>query len=670
MKVRPEETQLRQFSGHSTYDHRGREEYVEPEAIDHGTTLIVAPEDPERRLKIQSIAGEQLMLLDGRHVAQNGWYVLRSLIPAGQTGVVAEWLLTPHLLPDWIRPPMIGHSQVGYVPSQPKKAILELDRRDTPLKEAVLMKLGDSGEWFEAYRGEVTVWGEYLRYNYVVFDFSTVRADGLYRILYGDFETDAFPIGPDVYDRIWHPTLDVWFPVQMDHMFVNEAYRVWHGAAHLDDARQAPVNHQHFDGFRMGDSTDTRFKPGEHIPGLNIGGWFDAGDYDIRTGSHCATVMHLVKSWETFRLERDQTLVDQEQRYTDIHHPDGKPDLLQQIEHGVLALIAQHRVFGRAIQDIIVPKLHQYHHLGDGSVMTDNLFYDPELKPGEQTGTHSGIPDDRWAFTNRNSGTNYASIAALAAASRALSGYNKTLSGECLEAALAAWEDEHNQPASENQRGAFFRGFSERGAALQLFIATGEERFAKRFEELLWPGMERGLAWNMGAAVEALPHMDDPFRQKLIPLVGKFKESNEELLRQNPFGVSIRPGGWAGNAGIMGWAATNYELHKAFPDIIGPEYTWRGIDYIFGCHPVHNVSFVSGIGHRSKTKAYGSNRADFTAIPGGVVPGVLILKPDFPENLLDWPLLWGENEYVIDVCASYIYLANAVQDLVENPADD
>ncbi len=65
----------------------------------------------------------------------------------------------------------------------------------------------------------------------------------------------------------------------------------------------------------------------------------------------------------------------------------------------------------------------------------------------------------------------------------------------------------------------------------------------------------------------------------------------------------------------------------------------------------------------SKTVAYGSNRTDFSFIAGGVVPGVLILNPDFPENKNDWPFLWGENEYVIDICADYIFLANAVKDI-------
>lgn len=103
--------------------------------------------------------------------------------------------------------------------------------------------------------------------------------------------------------------------------------------------------------------------------------------------------------------------------------------------------------------------------------------------------------------------------------------------------------------------------------------------------------------------------------------------------------------------------------------MIGIEYTIRGIDYVSGCHPYSNISFVAGVGTRSKKRTYGSNRADFSFIARGVVPGVLLLKPDFLENKEDWPFLWGENECVIDICADYIFLANAVNDLVNNEAD-
>jgi hypothetical protein len=112
-------------------------------------------------------------------------------------------------------------------------------------------------------------------------------------------------------------------------------------------------------------------------------------------------------------------------------------------------------------------------------------------------------------------------------------------------------------------------------------------------------------------------------------------------------------------------AITNYWLHEAFPDLIDPENTFKGLNYLFGCHPGSNISFVSAVGVNSKKVAYGNNRADFSFIAGGIVPGVLVLPPDFPENKEDWPFLWGENEYVIPMGSSYIFLVNAALDLLK-----
>ncbi len=77
---------------------------------------------------------------------------------------------------------------------------------------------------------------------------------------------------------------------------------------------------------------------------------------------------------------------------------------------------------------------------------------------------------------------------------------------------------------------------------------------------------------------------------------------------------------------------SNRYLHKAFPDIIGPEDDYAGLNFLLGTRPYSNLSFVSAVGADSKRVAYGMNRADFAFIAGGIVPGVLILKPDFPEN--------------------------------------
>jgi endoglucanase len=46
-------------------------------------------------------------------------------------------------------------------------------------------------------------------------------------------------------------------------------------------------------------------------------------------------------------------------------------------------------------------------------------------------------------------------------------------------------------------------------------------------------------------------------------------------------------------------------------------------------------------------------------VPGGMVPGVLIVKPHFPELMTDWPFLWFENEYTVSTTSAYILAANA-----------
>ena len=126
------------------------------------------------------------------------------------------------------------------------------------------------------------------------------------------------------------------------------------------------------------------------FPNMAVGGWFDAGDFDIQTGSHNSVISSFVEAWENFKVDRDETYIDQKTRYVDIHRPDGKPDILQQIEHGTLNLVAQCENIGHPVQGIIVPNLHQYHHLGDAITETDNLPYNPNLKPYETDGKSSG----------------------------------------------------------------------------------------------------------------------------------------------------------------------------------------------------------------------------------------------------------------------------------------
>ncbi len=677
-KIEPKSKKITQFGGHTTFDDRGRDEFIVPFPLATGNTMVLAPEDPERMVKVQSPEAE-LMFFDGRNVAQNGWFIVRSLLPANKTGKVLTWYLEPNAIPGWVRKPVIGFSQVGYIPAQDKVAVIELDKNDTPLSMASVYQVTSDGKVVEKFKGNVKVWGAYQRYNYAKFDFSSVKESGVYYIQYGDQKTNVFTIGQHVYDNIWYPTLDVWFPVQMDHMEVNEAYRVWHGEPYKDDCLQAPLNWQHFDGYSQGPTTDTKYKPLERIPGMAVGGWFDAGDFDIQTGSHNSVISSFVELWEKFKVDRDETYINQKTRYVDIHRPDGTPDILQQIEHGTLNLVAQVENIGHPVRGIIVPNLHQYHHLGDASTETDNLPYNPDLKPFETDGKSSGTMDDRWAFTNRSSFLDYQTAATLAAASRALKGYNDELAEKSLKCAVKLLEEADEAMKNPDNSNEPWMRFMGRGmdlsTTLELYITTKEQKYKDRFEKAIWevldqPGPNRDFGQmffasrSLNPALQAIPYMDEAYKAKLRSYIEKYRDYTEEMEKNNPYGLPISGSGWGGSGMIVNSAITSYYAHKAFPDIISKEQVFKGMNFIFGCHPYSNVSFVNAVGVHSKKVAYGNNRADFTTIAGGLVPGLLLLKPDFFENKDDWPFLWGENEVTIGGSAEYIVLSNAILDLV------
>lgn len=667
--------------------------YAKATPFASGKKLVLSPENPMSLVAIESLTGS-IGFLDGRNLASNGWLVVQELIPAGKTGLVVQWMFTPNGVANWVREPVISHSQAGYHPNQQKVAVIELDAKDNALATASLYRMGEDGKQVKVLDGKLTNWGKFIRYNYLKFDFSAVNEPGVYIIQYGNSVSEAFPIGNNVYENIWHPTLDTWFPVQMDHMFVKEAYRVWHGNPHQDDALQAPPDTAIHDGYRMGSTTGTKYKPYEHIPGLNIGGWFDAGDFDIQTGSHNTTVGYLVSIWDDLNITRDETMIDKERKYVAIHHPDGVPDILQQIEHGTLALVAQYRAFGHSIRGIVQPHLWQYNMIGDAGNLTDGLIHNPNLKPFENDGFSSGTMDDRWAFTTTSPVSDMGSATALAAASRALKSYNDELSTECLEIAKKVWEkyvaQKKEQPAvrpsvppSDMAEGfTFFENLMSTGQevnlTIELLVSTGDEKYADYLASV-WPNAKnriigKGQRRSFGASpvrnlLKAIPYMDEAFKNDIRTFALDIEKQLDSISKTNPYGVPLGQGGFyspGSNFSIVDWSLTNAKLHQFFPDIISKEHAIKGLNYILGCHPASSISFVSGVGTNSKKVTYGNNRADFTYIPGGMVPGNYLIKPDFYENKEDWPYIWYENEVVVDGCAGYIYLAALVNKLLED----
>jgi len=220
-------------------------------------------------------------------------------------------------------------------------------------------------------------------------------------------------------------------------------------------------------------------------------------------------------------------------------------------------------------------------------------------------------------------------------------------------------------PPAGFRRGGF--GPLDWAASLELTIATnGAEPYKSRlkelFPEMITPQQMGIRGWT---AVRALPYLDASAKDQLHEAVKTYMAGLDKELDATPFGVPPSLGTWGGSGAVVDMAIRMYFLHKTFPDLVGPEYTLRAVNYILGTHPVSSTSYVAGVGTVSKIKTYSNNRADNSYIPGAVIPGYIIIKPDFPECIDDFGFLWFEDEAVVAGSASWVVAGNAADAIIK-----
>ena len=644
----------RQANGPGFYD--AENEYqIKPMA--EGKELVVVPENESQTLRIKNLQNNNLHLIDGRAKHNNGWFIVRSLVPQGTTKNAIEWLVTPSVIDNFTYSPVVQVSQVGYHPIQEKIAVIETDKNDTTLEEIKLFKVSNKGDLLKVLSQKPKVWGDFLRYNYYHFDFSEIQEPGVYRIKYKTFTSNPFQIKADIYKRnIWQPTLEYFLPVQMCHMRVNDRYKVWHGLCHMDDARMAPINTNHFDGYLQGPSTLTKFGSGEHVPGINIGGWHDAGDYDLRVESQASTIKGLSHIYELFNVDYDNTSINQKTRIVEIHQPDGKADILQQVEHGALSIVGGYKSMNRFYRGIIVPTKRQYVLLGDPVNHSDNQVFSNKNEDETIEMGQLGAPDDRWVFTEENPRRTISTASALAASSRVLKSVNNQLSEDCLSIAQGIWNT--IGPDNDSQKVEL---------AVELLLTTKDDKYASFLiskRNHIVENVDK-LGWVVGPTLSLIEDKD--FVQNVRTSVKSYLGQIQAQEKETPYGVPYKPNIWGAGWGIQHFGVQQYYLHAYYPDIFPKDYMLNAMNFILGVHPgVNTSSFASGVGSRSLTQAYGVNRGEFSFIPGGIGSGTALIRPDFPE-LLEWPFLWQQTEYVLGGgTTDYIFLVLAANQLL-NP---
>ena len=640
------DTDIKHLIGEGYSPYTADEVIAEPYAV--GKVFTSRPDDPYSRLTIKSLNGADLKLYDGRMNHTNGWFVVRSEIPAGATRGAVQWYIEPNVVPGWTYPAIVQTSQVGYLPNQSKVAIIETDRRDAPLVGATLVRYEADGEHFVKNYPAVPWEGDFLRYNYLKVDFTDIEEEGLYAVKYGSSKSPIFRIAPDVYDRgVWQPVIEYFLPYQMCHMRVAEKYKVWHNTCHMDDAIMAPPGN-HIDGYVQPEDYKVPMAPYTRVHGANIGGWHDAGDDDVRhtTGNECYI---LTMALESFHPEIDATAIDQIKRVCEIHEPDGKNDIQQQIEHGMLHVVGCYDgLGGRFSKGILTNNLRQYATLGDPSYATDGIPND----------------DDRWIYPYTSNGVSVATN--VAASARALRGLNDTLAARCVEIAKKVFAE-----AEVSTTGRGGGAMSKMQLAVELYLTTGEQQY---FDFIIdnWDAIvasASNCAWYMAPSEKQMEgnkkykKQCDAFRAALV----KYRQQLDIQSAETPYGVPYRPSIWGAGWDIQSFGYRHYFLAKEYPDIFAPDQVFDALNFILGRHPgLNQASFAGGVGAESTTVGYGFNRADWTYVPGGTVSGTALIRPDFPE-LLVFPFLWQQVEYVMGGGSShYMFLVLAAKDLLEN----
>ena len=62
---------------------------------------------------------------------------------------------------------------------------------------------------------------------------------------------------------------------------------------------------------------------------MNVGGWYDAGDFDLEEPAQLSVIQSLALAYREFNLKYDELTVDEAAREVEMHRPDGVPDAVR-----------------------------------------------------------------------------------------------------------------------------------------------------------------------------------------------------------------------------------------------------------------------------------------------------------------------------------------------------
>ena len=727
-----------------------------------GKKFSMAPDDDWFNVVVTSKTGD-MSLSDGRNRAQNGWFNLGEFLTDNKAGTKIVWNISPRVKPDWKRDPNVAFSQAGYASEQEKYAVIELDMYDDAYpRSAELYRLNADGtservhtDVLRHYDGTPDKPEFRRRYNYMRYIFTEITDNGMYYIKYGNQTTEVFPIAHNVYDRIWQTALNGYIAVQMDHVEVREGDRLWHGVPHMDDSRlggyptagqhtggpgesgpgsqevAVPIlerdgqivgytdnNTSYFDGASVSATVSAGIAARGYnhhslVPRLNVGGWYDAGDFDLQLSRHSGVLTNLTQAalafdnldnMDTFSVEWDDYVTG---GIAEMHKSDGVPDIVSQIAHGTKVTLAFYEELGGIGGFMEFRYLRQYTHLGDPSTTTDGFLFDPTLGPNEvvqkphpltgEMKMWSGRVDDRiltrhgWSEGASMLGGSSANFAAAAYLLKGWGGDYDKVAQRCLDATIRIWDAHAPATPTATHWNTMVYMMLATNAFREAAIKEGDTEYAEELKQ--WFDYFKGhvqRVWNNGSILgtggaQINTYFTGMFVKDLVDedirtaWVNSYRDAVQGRVNAGTYSTSNTVWGlgwresssWGPIDNLIGDTRIPSILYRLFPefDVIG-EYVLRSVNYTLGSHPMSNISYLSGVGTRSHTMPYNSNRADESYIPGSILPGYTTHNPDLNDYLDDYPFIWFQNESIVSYGPNWIPVAYTAMEYAHSTKKD
>ena len=393
-----------------------------------------------------------------------------------------DWLVTPHAIPGWKSEPVVQVSQVGYHPKQPKFAVIELDKtRDAAAAGGALARVGN-GALEKVLEADAGGLGPLPALPVPALRLQLRRAAGDLRRELRRRARRARSASARTSSRAACGSRRSSTSCRSRCATCGSTRSTASGTTPATSTTRA------WRRSRTTTSTATCrgprrsrvSRPASRCPGSTRA----AGT--TRATTTCASSRRPGRCtgsrWPGRRSARiyDQTTVDEENRVVEIHQPDGKPDMLQQIQHGALTVVGGYRALGRFYRGIIVPTLRQYTHLGDFAAQTDGVVFDPKTAARGAPAVGAGVA----GLAGRPLGLHRGEPAARARGGRGTrrlgpraGGYDDALAAECLKIAREIWETREGA-ARRAPAAARPRPSARIGLAVELLLATKDRRYA------------------------------------------------------------------------------------------------------------------------------------------------------------------------------------------------